>query len=254
MKFLLLLASVLCLALIVNGRAANDATNEESSADQAEGTEDDDAGTDAKQGDEPDTDGETNANGDEAGGDDATGEEEVLAEDGEGDNAEDAGESTGEEAGESAGEDAEKDAEDGDDQAGGEDTAAEGSDSEGGEKEDARNTYRQVHKLLKNAMKVDLKDSYLKSYVLARLQERLMNPTIELVGSIEKYSKIKECFNSLDKDVKDLVKESEKSYSECTKDEQKTNCGSEGTRELDEGLIEREQELSDCIVDKRDAQ
>lgn len=51
-----------------------------------------------------------------------------------------------------------------------------------------------------------------------------------------------------------MVKESEKSYEECSKDKTNTSCGTEGTRELDDGLIEREQELSDCIVDKRDAE
>lgn len=111
-----------------------------------------------------------------------------------------------------------------------------------------------MHKLLKKIMKVDTKDKYLKSFVVGRLQERLMNPTIDLVSTIEKYSKIKECFSSLDKDVSAMVKESEKSYEECSKDKTNTSCGTEGTRELDDGLIEREQELSDCIVDKRDAE
>nr|4OKV_E Chain E, Anti-platelet aggregation protein [Anopheles stephensi]4OKV_F Chain F, Anti-platelet aggregation protein [Anopheles stephensi] len=66
-----------------------------------------------------------------------------------------------------------------------------------------------------------------------------------------KYSKIKECFDSLADDVKSLVEKSETSYEECSKDKNNPHCGSEGTRELDEGLIEREQKLSDCIVEKR---
>lgn len=39
-------------------------------------------------------------------------------------------------------------------------------------------------------MKVDTKDKYLKSFVVGRLQERLMNPIIDLVSTIEKYSKV----------------------------------------------------------------
>ncbi|XP_058121197.1 30 kDa salivary gland allergen Aed a 3-like isoform X3 [Anopheles coustani] len=253
MKFLLVLAGVLCVALIVSARPADE------EADQGTGT-DVDAGAqegddEAAAGDDTETDGDQETEdgegtGDTEGADDATDEGGDDAE-GDGDAAEgDEGSEDGE-----AG-DGEEGGEAGDGEEGGED--GEGGDGEegreGGAKETARNTYRQVHKLLKKIMKVDMKDKYLKSYVVGRLQERLMNPTIDLVNTIEKYSKIKSCFSSLEKDVQGLVKESEKSYAECKKENSNGDCGNEGTRELDEGLIDREQELSDCIVDKRDAE
>ncbi|XP_050072544.1 30 kDa salivary gland allergen Aed a 3-like [Anopheles maculipalpis] len=269
MKSLLLLASVLCLALIVSARPSGETTDQESSTELSEGTSDDysqeedtsetdaTAGTDESESE--DGTGELESSSGEDHADDAEGAEEH--EDGSEDTAGEEGDAGEEgEAGE-AGEDGEageageageegKAGEDG--EAGDDGEAGEESGSEGGE-ESPINTYRQVHTLLENIMKVGTKDSYLKSYILARLQERLMNPTIDLVGTISKYSKIKECFSSLANDVSTLVKDSEKSYEECNKDKNNANCGTEGTRGLDDGLVERQRQLSDCIVEKRDS-
>ncbi|XP_052896786.1 uncharacterized protein LOC128303765 [Anopheles moucheti] len=242
MKSLLLLASVLCVALIVSARPSEETPDQETSTELS-----DDASTDDTQEEEAvDTDAESGTDGSETEGDD-TGESESSPEE-----HSEGTESDGDEGTEGA---KEGDAEGHED--GSEEGAADAADEQGGAedgKESPRNTYNQVHKLLKNIMKVSMKDKYLKSFVLARLQERLMNPTIDLVSSIEKYSKIKECFSSLANDVSTLVKGSEKSYEECSKDKVNPNCGTEGTRDLDDGLIEREQELMDCIVEKRDAE
>nr|ABI83752.1 30 kDa salivary antigen family protein [Anopheles funestus] len=257
MKSLLLLASVLCLALIVSARPSDETPDQETSTELSEDTSADDTQEEetVDTGAESDADSESGADA-ESGGDaseteDGTGESEASPDEEHTDEkASDDGEGT----------DDTKD----EDTEGHDDASEEGADGEGagedqqgggeGGEESPRNTYRQVHKLLKNIMKVGTKDKYLKSFVLARLQERLMNPTIDLISSVQKYSKIKECFSSLAKDVGSLVKESDKSYEECSKDKSNPNCGSEGTRELDEGLIEREQELSDCIVEKRDSE
>nr|AAZ31437.1 salivary gland protein [Anopheles albimanus] len=237
MKLYLLLVSTLGLALIVAARP-NEDTAEETSA---LGPEDGDA-SDAPRGDTPE---DTTDEGDA----DTSEEHDMLTSD---DEVEDHGKES-ENGDDTADGTDEAESTDGESDGSAEDGA--GGSGEGGKggKESARNTYRQVHKLLKKVMKVDVKDKYLKSFIVARLQERLMNPTIDLVGNIEKYSKIKECFSSVEKDTKDLVKESEKAYKECSEDKSNTSCGSEGTRELDDGLIDLEQELSDCIVEKRDA-
>uniref|UniRef100_A0A182M6N2 Aegyptin/gSG7 salivary protein-like four-helix bundle domain-containing protein n=1 Tax=Anopheles culicifacies TaxID=139723 RepID=A0A182M6N2_9DIPT len=254
MKSLLLLASVLCLALIVTARPTDETSDEKTltelgEADDTQEEETSESGADTADTGSEDGDLESAHEVDHS-DDTLSGEdEETSATHGEDSSEHDAG--TEGEAGEGEGAEEDQDGEAGaeEEQSGKEEQGG----AEGGE-ESPRNTYRQVHKLLKNIMKVNMKDKYLKSFVLARLQERLMNPTIDLVGTIEKYSKIKECFNDLAKDVGELVKNSEKSYEECTKDKTNPHCGSEGTRELDDGLIEREQELSDCIVDKRDTE
>uniref|UniRef100_A0A182TXV1 Aegyptin/gSG7 salivary protein-like four-helix bundle domain-containing protein n=1 Tax=Anopheles melas TaxID=34690 RepID=A0A182TXV1_9DIPT len=248
MKFLLLVASVLCLALIVSARPAEDTSDQESSTELSEDAGAEDAGSDAET-DAGATDGEEGATDTESGGEGDDSEMDSAMKEGE----EGAGSDDAVSGADDETEESKDDAEEGSEE-GGEEGGDDESGGEGGEKESPRNTYRQVHKLLKKIMKVDTKDKYLKSFVVGRLQERLMNPTIDLVSTIEKYSKIKECFSSLDKDVSAMVKESEKSYEECSKDKTNTSCGTEGTRELDDGLIEREQELSDCIVDKRDAE
>uniref|UniRef100_A0A182NP37 Aegyptin/gSG7 salivary protein-like four-helix bundle domain-containing protein n=1 Tax=Anopheles dirus TaxID=7168 RepID=A0A182NP37_9DIPT len=255
MKFLLLLAGVLCLALIVTARPQDESADEtttqlsedaseEGTHEEGESEEESDSEAGGSKGDEEGTEGgeedevsdshdgpdeeEEHSEGDDAGGDDTS---------------EDAEEGEGGDDGES------------DDSAEGDDKSDAGAGGKGGEeKDDPRNTYRQVHDQLKKIMKVGTKDGYLKSFVVARLQERLMNPTIDLIGTIGKYSKIKECFSSLANDVAALVKGSEKSYEECTKDKTNPSCGSEGTHDLDEGLVDRQQTLSDCIVEKRDAQ
>nr|AAP68774.2 GE rich salivary gland protein [Anopheles cracens] len=256
MRFLLLLAGVLCLALIVTARPQDESADEtttqlsedaseEGTHEEGDSEEESDSEAGGSKGDEEGEEGgeedevsdshdgadeeEEHSEGDDAGGDDATSED---AEEGEGG---DAGESD-------------------DSEEGGKESDAGAGGKGGEEKDDRRNTYRQVHDQLKKIMKVGTKDGYLKSFVVARLQERLMNPTIDLIGTIGKYSKIKECFSSLAKDVAALVKGSEKSYEECTKDKTNPSCGSEGTHDLDEGLVDRQQTLSDCIVEKRDAQ
>uniref|UniRef100_A0AAG5D6W4 Aegyptin/gSG7 salivary protein-like four-helix bundle domain-containing protein n=1 Tax=Anopheles atroparvus TaxID=41427 RepID=A0AAG5D6W4_ANOAO len=247
MKFLLVLAGVLCVALIVSARPADEEADTEDSTDASEvdGT---DSGTPV---------GDTEREDDTAAAEDDTATDEGTDDDGtEGiDGTEGPDGTKGDDGAQEEGDGTEtEDAEEGEGGAEGDDGAEGGEGGEGGAKETARNTYRQVHKLLKKIMKVNMKDKYLKSYVLGRLQERLMNPTIDLVNTIEKYSKIKSCFNSLEKDVQGLVKESEKSYAECKKENSNGDCGNEGTRELDEGLIDRELELADCIVDKRDSE
>uniref|UniRef100_A0A182QEI8 Aegyptin/gSG7 salivary protein-like four-helix bundle domain-containing protein n=1 Tax=Anopheles farauti TaxID=69004 RepID=A0A182QEI8_9DIPT len=290
MKLVLLLAGVLCLALIVTARP-QDESAEEALAELSEDASKEDAGAeDGSTGTEDDSD--SDAGGSE--GDESAGDGEAEAKEDDVNDSDDGADKEGEQSegdeaagGDAAGGDAEGgDAEGGDgDGSNGDGGSAEGGDGEGGnaeggdggdgetgeadggdkgdkgtdagsdgeEEDDRVNTYNQVHSQLKKIMEVSTKDEYLKSYVVGSLQERLMNPTIDLVGTIGKYSKIKECFSSLAKDVDALVKGSDKSYEECTKDKTKTNCGSEGTRDLDEGLIKRQQELSNCIVEKRDA-
>uniref|UniRef100_A0A182KC37 Aegyptin/gSG7 salivary protein-like four-helix bundle domain-containing protein n=1 Tax=Anopheles christyi TaxID=43041 RepID=A0A182KC37_9DIPT len=252
MKSLLLLASVLCLALIISGRPTDETTDQESSTELSEDTSADYEQEEGEAGTGSDTETEDGAAESDSGAEaDDGGETDGDA--GEMASSPEDGEGTDDDTVSGADEDTEgaKDDESGDNDG---DEGEGGSDASGGEEESPRNTYRQVHKLLKKIMKVDTKDKYLKSFVVGRLQERLMNPTIDLVSTIEKYSKIKECFSSLEKDVSALVKESDKSYEECSKDKSNTDCGTQGTRDLDDGLIEREQELSDCIVDKRDAE
>uniref|UniRef100_A0A182W8S7 Aegyptin/gSG7 salivary protein-like four-helix bundle domain-containing protein n=1 Tax=Anopheles minimus TaxID=112268 RepID=A0A182W8S7_9DIPT len=261
MKFLLLLTSVLCLALIVSARPADETDDQDTSTELSEAD-------DTQEGETSEPDAESGADNAETGSEDgelesSPGEEHTddTVSDGDeetsGTNDEDAeGHGAGTEG--EAGEEGTEEEQAGEDGAEKEQTGEEGAEenqggAEGGE-ESRSNTYHQVHELLKNIMQVGTKDNYLKSFVLARLQERLMNPTIDLVGTIEKYSKIKECFSGLAKDVGELVKKSEESYAECKKDKNNPHCGFEGTRDLDDGLIEREQELSNCIVDKRDAQ
>ncbi|XP_055542624.1 30 kDa salivary gland allergen Aed a 3-like [Wyeomyia smithii] len=131
---------------------------------------------------------------------------------------------------------------------------SEGDSPKGGDEEDDRvNTYNKVSEIVKKATNSDkIKDEYFRSYLDGSLQSALRNPLIGAVGEIGQFSKIEECFKSLEKDVEKIVTEKNKAFADCKgkPDASEYNCSTEQSQAAETELGSIASKIVSCVSSK----